>query len=158
MNTPKVYLETTLFNFYFDKERDAHVYTMKLFNEIRSGKYEFYTSTYVTDELAEAPKAKHDKMLGLIDEYGIEVLVPNDETVRIADIYIAQGVIPQKHRTDALHIAVATVYDLDIIVSMNFKHIVKRKTILATGDINKLNGYRAVEIYSPMEGVEDENS
>jgi len=50
-----------------------------------------------------------------------------------------------------LHIAIATVNDLDMIVSMNFKHIVKRKTILAAGKINNLNGYRAIEIYSPME-------
>jgi hypothetical protein len=34
---------------------------------------------------------------------------------------------------------------------MNFQHIVKRKTKLATGSINAINGYRAVEICTPME-------
>ena len=96
--------------------------------------------------------------MNLITQYDIAVLAPTDEAVRIADIYVAEKVIPQKYRTDGLHIAIATVNDLDMIVSMNFRHIVKRKTILATGKINNLNGYRAIEIYSPMEVVEDENS
>jgi hypothetical protein len=39
---------------------------------------------------------------------------------------------------------------------MDFQHIVKRKT--GTGNINALNCYRAVEIYTPMEVVEDENN
>lgn len=157
MRTQKIYLETTLFNYYIDIDRDAHADTVKLFNEIAAGKYEAFTSTYVTDELEKAPDAKRDKMLGLIKKYNIAVLAASDEAVRIADIYVAEGVIPKKYKTDALHIASATVNELDMIVSMNFKHIVKRKTILATGKINNLNGYRAIEIYSPMEIVEDEN-
>jgi len=55
-----------------------------------------------------------------------------------------------------LHIAIATVYDLDMIISMNFQHIVKRKTKIGTGNINALNGYRVVEICSPMEVVEND--
>jgi len=40
---------------------------------------------------------------------------------------------------------------------MNFEHIVKRKTKIGTGNVNALNGYRAIEIYSPMEVVENES-
>ena len=65
-----------------------------------------------------------------------------------------QGIIPQKYRTDGVHIAVATVNDIDMIISMNFQHIVKRRTKLGTSSINILNGYRAVEIYTPMEVME----
>jgi len=55
-------------------------------------------------------------------------------------------VIPANYRTDGLHIAIAAVNDLDMIVSMNFQHIVKRKTIKMTAAINIINGYNAVEI------------
>jgi hypothetical protein len=157
MRIQKIYLETTLFNFYVDESRDAHFDTVELFKEIAQGKYEAYTSTYVTDELENAPETKREKMMRLITEYNIAVLAPSDEAVRMADIYVREGIIPQKYRTDGLHIAIATVNDLDMIVSMNFRHIVKRKTILATGKTNSLNGYRAIEIYSPMEVVEDES-
>ena len=75
---------------------------------------------------------------------------------RLADLYVAEGIIPQKYRTDGLHIAIAAVNGLDMLVSMNFQHIVKRKTVKMTGAINILNGYQAVEIYSPMEVIENE--
>ena len=82
----------------------------------------------------------------------------NDEAERLADIYVEQSVIPQKYRTDGVHIAVAAVNDLDLIISMNFQHFVKRKTKIGTGSINALNGYRAVEICTPMEVNDHENT
>ena len=146
-----------MFNHYFDDDRGiAHESTVALFKEIAAGKYEAFTSTYVTDELEKAPSDKRDKMISLIAEYDIAVLAPTDEAVRIADLYISENIIPQKYRTDGLHIAIATVNDLEMIISMNFQHIVKRKTKLATGSINALNGYRAIEISNPMEVIEDE--
>jgi predicted nucleic acid-binding protein len=151
MRTPKVYIETTLFNYYFDEDRDAHADTVRLFEDIKAGKYEAFTSRYAVDELMNAPEVKRDKMLGLISEYNIFILEPNDEVETLADKYVYEDVISQKHRTDGLHIAVAAVNDLDLIISMNFQHIVKRKTEKMTGAINTLNGYRAVEIISPME-------
>ena len=154
----KIYLETTLFNFYFDEDRGfAHDSTVTLFKEIAAGKYEAFTSRFVIDELNDAPEPKRDKMLRLIGEHSIPILENTDEAVRIADLYIKEKIIPHKYRTDGLHIAIATVNDLDMIISMNFQHIVKRKTKIGTGNVNALNGYRAVEIYSPMEVVEDED-
>jgi predicted nucleic acid-binding protein len=44
MRKQKIYLETSIFNYYFDKEREAHPYTLKLFEEIKAGKYAPYTS------------------------------------------------------------------------------------------------------------------
>ena len=158
MRKLKVYIETTLFNFYVDEDRGfVHDSTLALFKEIAAGKYEAFTSDYVIDELGRAPEEKQEKMLSLISEYNITVLNYNDEAVALADKYIAERAIPMTHTTDALHIAVATVNDLDMIVSMNFQHIVKRKTKFITGNINVLNGYRVVEILNPMEVIENEN-
>jgi len=84
----KIYLETTLFNFYFDEGRGfAHESTRALFREIAAGKYKAFTSTYVTDELENAPETKRDKMMGLLAEYNIAVLAPNDDAVRPAKKY-----------------------------------------------------------------------
>ena len=153
----KIYLETTLFNFYVDKDKgDAHTDTVKLFKEILEGKYEGYSSDYVIDELEKAPEKKRNRMLSLFSEFGIKVLEPDVSANKLADQYIAEGVIPSKYRSDGLHIAIATVNGLDMIISMNFQHIVKRKTIKMTGAINILNGYQPIEIYSPMEVVENE--
>jgi hypothetical protein len=158
MRIPKIYLETTVFNFYADKERFAHADTVRLFKEVAEGKYLAYTSRSVIEELERAPAGKRDEMVNIISEYNIPILEYNDEAERLADIYVTEGVIPVKYRMDGLHIAIAAVNDLDMIISMNFQHIVKRKTIKMTANINILNGYHAIEIYSPMEVVENETN
>jgi len=159
MRKAKIYLETTLFNFYFDEDRGfTHESTLALFQEIAEGKFEAFTSAAVIEELAKAPPEKYEKMSSLITQYGITILALNDEADRLADVYVAEGIIPAKYRTDGLHIALATVNDLEMIISMNFQHIVKRKTLKMTGHINTMNGYRPIEIYSPMEVIEDENN
>ena len=158
MRKLKAYIETTLFNHYVDEDRGlAHESTVALFKEIEAGKYEAFTSLYVIDELEKAPSEKRDRMIALVESYGITALALNEEAERLADAYVEQGVIPLKYRTDGIHIAVAAVNDLDMIISLNFQHIVKRKTKIGTGSINMLNGYRAVEIFNPMEVVENEN-
>jgi len=90
MRKQKIYLETTLFNYYYDEDRGfAHDSTVALFKEIAAGKYEAYTSRFVIDELNNAPDAKRDKMLSLILEYDIPILETNDEAVRIQNRWLA---------------------------------------------------------------------
>ena len=95
-------------------------------------------------------------MLRLIADRGIPILETSIEAEKPADIYISENILPIKYRTDGLHIAIATVNDLDMIISMNFQHIVKRKTIKMTATTNSLNGYRAIEIYAPMEVINND--
>ena len=153
---PKIYLETTIFNHYFDTDREAHAATVKLFGEIRAGKYDAYTSLYVTDELGDAQEPKRSNMLGLIPQYQINMLDASDEAERLVDIYVNESIIPIKYRYDGLHIACATVNDLEYILSLNFKHINKIKTKTMTGNTNIREGYRPITIASPLEVVGDD--
>ena len=57
---------------------------------------------------------------------------------------------------DGPHIALAAVNGMDMMASLNFKHIVKEKTIKMTRRINERNGHRTVEMYSPEEVMKDE--
>jgi len=153
----RIYIETTLFNFYFDTDRGIlYEATVQLFKEIAAGKYEAYTSTYVIDELKNAPEEKRDKMLALLAEYDIAVFDKSDEAERFANMYVSEGIIPAKYRTDGLHIAVAAIKGLDMIVSLNFQHIVKPKTRMGTAGININYGCKPIQIYSPMEVIENE--
>ena len=142
-----------MFNYFFDKDRDAHADTVRLFKEIAAGKYEAFTSDAVVDELKQAPEPKNTFMLALITEYDIEVLSVGKDAEKMADLYIQQKVIPKKSRTDGVHIAVASVNGLDYIVSLNFKHIIRIKTEQMTGAANALNGYRPIQFTTPMEIV-----
>ena len=158
MRKPKIYLETTLFNYFFDTDRDAHPDTVKLFKDVAAGKYEAYTSQHVIEELKKADEPKRGNMLAMIPEYGITVLEFSDAADRLADIYIAAGIIPPHKRMDALHIAITAVNNLDMIFSLNFRHIVKARTILETEKINHSHGLNAIELNSPMGVEEDEKA
>jgi hypothetical protein len=56
-------------------------------------------------------------MFSLIKEYNVIVLDAADEALDLADIYVKEGVIPLKYRYDGLHIAIATINDLEYIFS-----------------------------------------
>jgi len=160
MRIPKIYLETTIFNFPFaDDAPQYRADTLRLFEEIGAGKFKPYTSLYVVQELEDIKDAvKLGRMKALIGTYGIEVLSVSQEAERLADIYVKEGIIKMRYKTDATHIAVATVAGLDFIVSLNFKHIVKRKTKIQTGFVNAREGYGQIDIYAPMEVVEYEDA
>ena len=156
MRTPKIYIETSVFNHAVsDQSPEKRKDTLKLFEEIRNGKFIPYTSDYVRDEVRKASHEKRRELREFIREQDIELLQKTDEIERLADEYIKENIIPEKYRTDALHIATATVNNIDIVVSWNFKHIVKRNTMIMTKLVNKRNGYNEVEIYSPPEVTED---
>jgi hypothetical protein len=90
-------------------------------------------------------------MLNLIEKYEIILLDPSDEIKRLANLYIINGIIPIKNTFDALHIACTTVYDLNILLSFNYRHINKIKTKKMTDNINILEGYNSILISTPME-------
>ena len=155
MRVPTIYLETTIFNFPF--AADAPQYqadTLQLFAEIKAGKFKPFTSGYVIDELEAAEDSLREQRLQLIKEYGVEVIPTSDEAKNLAKAYIEAGIIPPSFGTDAFHLAATTVAGLDFIISLNFRHIVKRKTIVETEFINLREGYKPIEIYSPMEVID----
>jgi predicted nucleic acid-binding protein len=158
---PTIYLETTIFNFPFaDDASQYQADTLRLFEEIKTGKFQPFTSEYVARELEVTKDVeKLAKMKALISDYGITVIPANPEIERLANVYVSSGIIPAKYATDALHIAAATVASLDYIVSLNFRHIVKHKTIIETEVINAREGFKRVFIHTPAEVIDyDENN
>ena len=157
MYKPKIYMETTAINFvYADDAPDKKADTIKLFEEIKQGKYEPYTGYNVISEINKCGQELRDKLLDLIKNHNMVIMPPNDDIHYLADLYIKEGIIPEKYRDDAVHIATASYYGMDIIISWDFQHIVKRKTILMTGIVNMREGFKQMSIHTPSEVIEYE--
>ena len=154
MHKLRLYLDTTVLNFVFaddaPKEMDA---TLKFFQQI--SRFEVSVSDIVLDEVERCPAPKRARLMELISKHGCDVLELDQAARNLAGRYLSAGVIPQKYRDDAYHIAIATVNNQDAILSWNFQHIVKMKTKREVVAINLLEGYRALDIYTPMEVVDD---
>ena len=149
---PKLFIETTVFNFYFEgkqgqKQKDA----IRLFEAIAKGKYEAYTSQEVIGELKDASGEKFQKMNVLSEKYMKRLIAPSPEAKRIAGIYIEKGIIPIKFINDAIHIATATVNNLDFVISYNQGHIVKTKTMIGAALANLREGYSQIGLSTPTE-------
>jgi hypothetical protein len=94
-------------------------------------------------------------LLDLVSKYGLEELALSESARELAAKYIQEGIIPPKYEADALHIAIASVNDMDVLVSWNFEHMVKLKTKREVASINTFMGYGEIDIYSPWEVVEN---
>ena len=60
MTIPRIYLETTMFSFYYETREDPHYQELKaqtrqVFDLIKAGKFEPYTSLYATGEIDDEP-------------------------------------------------------------------------------------------------------
>lgn len=162
METPKVYIETTLFNFYF-AETQGQYYgrTVKLcqdarrfFDAVEAREFEPYTSEYVMREIRACRNTEYrNEMMQLVKDLGVMVLPEDVRAERLADLYIEATAVPARYVDDALHIAISTVYGLDFIVSQNFEHIIKEKAIRLTAMVNEAEGYGTIGIYEPGEVI-----
>ena len=152
---PKLFIETTIFNFYFEgKQGQKQKDSMRLFDNIAKGMYKAYTSQAVIYELEKASNEKREQMLSLYRRYIKETIATTPEARLLAEMYIRKGIIPEKYRVDALHIAIATVNNLDFVISFNQAHIVKTKTMIGTGLANLRQGFRQIGISTPTEVLE----
>ncbi|MFH1824218.1 MAG: PIN domain-containing protein [Candidatus Firestonebacteria bacterium] len=157
MRKLKIYLDTSIINFAIDdRNPEGKKLTLRLFEEIKAGKYEAFISRVVLFEVNKADDEKRKKLLEVIRNLNPEELPINEEIQVLAKKYVSSGIIPEKYADDAIHIAAACVHDLDVIISWNFEHIVKLRTKQEVVGVNAFMGYRKdVEIYSPQEVVED---
>jgi hypothetical protein len=65
-------------------------------------------------------------------------------------------IVSEQYRSDALHIAIATILKVDVLVGWNFKHIVNLNKIKLFNAVNLEEGYSTLEIRTPLEVVENE--
>ncbi len=96
---------------------------------------------------------KYHELIGYTDS---DPLAVDQESLELAGLYISRKILPNKFRQDAVHIAIATVFSVDLLVSWNFRHIVHFNKIWRFNAVNKEMGYKQLEIRSPMEVCSNE--
>jgi hypothetical protein len=144
----RLYLDTSVFGGYFDIEFDF--WTKILFDQIYNEQY-FVLYSYLTDnELLNAP-LKVQELVKTIPIDKIQFIEISDKALELAELYINETVVGSTSISDCIHIALATIYDADILVSWNFKHIVNEKRIHRYNSVNLSKGFKILEIMSPKQ-------
>ena len=151
---PKIYLDTSVFGGYYDTDFEED--TQILFEKVKLGQFIIIYSTTTEDELLGAPERVQEILPNIAETLKRRVEL-TEEAVNLADTYLAENVVGKTSRSDCFHIAMATINEVDILVSWNFKHIVNVKRIRGYNAVNMKLGYKTIDIRSPKEIIYNED-
>ncbi len=151
----KLYLETSVFGFFDDPleiNRDKRDSVQLLFEQISEGFFHGICSALTYAEIGKGPNA--DVRMALIEKHGIRIAAPAvKDVLELGGRYIQDGVISPAHETDAQHVAAATLIRVDVLVSLNLRHIVKTWRERQFNAVNLKLGYPMIRIATPEEVV-----
>ncbi|MGH9891743.1 MAG: PIN domain protein [bacterium] len=148
MKSLRVYVDTSVIGGYFDPEFEP--WSKGLIDDFRRGRLLAVLSDVTAAEVEEAPQPVRDLHAELVSG-GAEIVSVASEALRLVSRYQERGVLGRRFRNDMLHIALATIAKVDVLVSWNFRHIVRLDKIRLFNAVNLELGYSLLSIYSPRE-------
>ena len=150
----RVYIETTIPSYLAAcPSRDIiqaarQQLTHDWWNNERS-KYDLCVSETVLDEVAAGDLDAAQRRLVLVET--IPLLEITDSVTDVAKKILESGLLPLRAARDAIHIAVASVHDVDILLTWNCKHIANAAIMKELTEIVAACGYEIPTICTPEE-------
>lgn len=108
-----------------------------------------YTSQLVLDEAGAGDPNAAAERLRALDE--MPLLAASDDADRLADILLTRHLLPAKAVVDAEHVALATVADVDYLLTWNCKHIANATVLPEVYETLRAEGYTPPLIVTPQE-------
>ncbi len=161
MKALRIYLDTSVICFLFAEDApEKRLATEAFFERARRLGLRLLFSQIGVDEIARTrDMAKRERLLAVLSEHGLEMLSTEQENEieLLARAYIERGAIPRGQIDDALHVALCTLHQVDILASWNFRHLAnvgRERRIMA---VNESLGYvYPLRIVSPEEALQDD--
>ena len=155
MVRPRIYLDTSTISHLHQLDApDKMNETLALWDDIKKGKYDVYLSDVGITEILDNKSPKREILVNHLEDISYTLLSVTDEVYAYADKLIELDILTQKSFDDCLHIGCAIVHRCNIILSWNFKHMVRVKTVNGVRSINAMLGYHGIDIYPPNMMIE----
>jgi len=146
---PSVYLDATIPSFYYEERPGTIIQawrdiTVQFWDEARYD-YDLFLSDETIRELDDVryPAAKRDLCLDLVAN--LPRLVLSNEVTDLAAFYVREKLMPSNDLGDAFHLAFATWYRIEYLLTWNCKHLANANKF---GRIQVLNARR--RLMSPL--------
>ncbi len=155
---PTVYVETSVISYLTSlPSRDSFIFsrqeaTRRLWDQYFDS-FEFIVSESVVNEIKQGDVIEAQKRLKTV-EY-LTTLETSQAIDKLAQLLIDSGAVPPKSRSDAQHISIATVHNLDYLISWNFKHIVNELKQQHIYRVCRSAGYTPVNLCTPLDLIEE---
>lgn len=156
-NKPKVYIETSVVSYYAgNPSRDliilAHHHLTTMWWEKALYKVEPYISEFGRAEIIKGDQTASKKRLEVCRLF--PVLASSPELEKLAEDYFTKLQLPEAAKLDAYHIACATIYQLDYLLTWNCTHIANATLKKQIEKINESFGFETPVICTPEELLE----
>lgn len=142
-----LYLETSVIGAYLDNgdpfRRDL---TIRWF-ERELGEYRACSSILVRREIERLHEPHRSSYLKLLR--GMDDLDLVDEVAILAEGYISRGIFHRKFMADAVHVAIASFYKIDYLVTWNFGHLANVRKQARIRLFNTAAGFFSPSIVTP---------
>jgi len=156
----RVYIESTIPSYLVarparDLLQAAHQQTSRDWWELKRWRHELFTSQVVLDEIGFGEPAMARLRLETMAD--IPLLPVNDESVELARNILSSGLLPATADRDALHIALASVCNMDILLSWNCRHIANATIQTRLRRLTESTGFELPVICTPEEMMESDD-
>ena len=151
-----VYIDSTIPSYYFDERESLAIFTeitRKWWSEMAC-KYDIFMSDAVLQELHSGNYPRKSEIIKFVSI--IPLLPLSNGIEKIVEYYVANYVMPESFVGDAIHLAYASFYSINYLLTWNCNHLAnanKRKHIQI---INGRLGLPTPEIITPLELFEEE--
>ena len=149
-----IYIETIIFGHLTARPTDNLIVaanvkiTQDWWNDHRRS-FTLYASEIVEDEAGKGDPEMASQRLNLLQS--LKLLELTEEVFELSQAFLNQSNLPQKASNDALHMALATVYNLDYLLTWNCKHMANAQIQRKLAQISSDLGYILPVICTPYE-------
>jgi hypothetical protein len=150
MKPKRVYIDTSVVGGCLEPEFRGS--SLRLFGAFRSGEMIAVVSDLTEAEVERAPQIVRAILDGIPAAHREGVRITR-ETRELAERYMAAGVVSWSMWADARHVAAATIHEVDVLASWNFKHIVNTRRIHGYNTVNLSEARPLPNIQTPAEVI-----
>ncbi len=153
-----VYLETTFISYLValparDLVVAAHQQITRDWWQLRRKSFRCLISSVVLEEISCGDSFEIEKRLAAVEE--LEVIPSSPAAETLTDAIMKARVLPAKALPDAAHIAVATVHEIDYLLTWNCKHLANAQISRRIQEICQMRGFEMPLICTPEELLEE---
>lgn len=146
LTTPSVYLDSTIFAGFADP---IHAVTsQRLMEDFQSGKYKPIISTLVQAETADVSDDVFDIYAEILKTHP-KVVDFSEKADTLAELYLERQILKETEYFDALHVALATLEEVDILTSWDHPNILHFSKVRGFIQVNIELGLKPIQIRCP---------
>ncbi len=161
MTTTTVYIETSIPSFYFTGRTDALSIARQRWTQLWWAKFADvfrpYTSLAVTVELERGTlEILKSQRISFIED--LPMLEISTEVREVARIYVDRLLMPDDADGDALHLAIASFYGLDVLLTWNCNHLANPNKFEHIETVNNELGLKVPLLTTPLNYLSEDDS